>query len=364
MGKQRFRKGLAGGLAALMLLQAMPMAASARSFWDIFSPQEEQEETAQVEMYESRETQVQLQDGTAVIPSGATEREVKDILFKALVVNPGDDVDPQSLGWEYYCEGKDTSTGWTTNEAWGSVNGFTSKKTVVFVTTNYTHPALADNSDGTYQVRIADTDTAVTLTKVAKQESEITLKDNCTVALLYNDDATVDYDALRDDIWDEVVADTTPDDLTVDDVTIEYYATATTGSVGSAGKDWVSLEGGSDTVLGIPVTYPAISEGTWNIRISYEENDTYYSTSAETAVTFTDERDTDLWEPNPPDEDGTYTVGIIYNEDQSINYDAMEEAIYNAVVKSTNQGLGFDDVTIEYDAGTISENYKPLNNSD
>ena len=42
----------------------------------------------------------------------------------------------------------------------------------------------------------------------------------------------------------------------------------------------------------------------------------------------------------------------------------MEEAIYNAVVKSTNQGLGFDDVTIEYDAGTISENYKPLNNSD
>ena len=53
MGKQRFRKGLAGGLAALMLLQAMPMGASAWSFWDIFSPQEEQEETAQVEMYES-----------------------------------------------------------------------------------------------------------------------------------------------------------------------------------------------------------------------------------------------------------------------------------------------------------------------
>lgn len=360
MGKQRFRKGLAGGLAALMLLQAMPMAASARSFWDIFSPQEEQEETAQVEVYESRETQVELQNGTAVIPSGATEREVKDILFKALVVDPSN-VDPQSLEWEYYCTGK---SGLLTNDAWGSVNGFTSEKTVVFVTTNYTHPALADNSDDEYQVRIEGTETAVTLTKVAKQESEITLKDNCTVALSYNDDATVDYGALREAIWDKVVADTTPDDLTVADVDIEYYATATTGSVGSAGKDWVSLEGGSDTVLGFPVTYPAISEGTWDIRISYGENDTYYSTSAETEVTFTDERDTDLWEPNPPDEDGTYTVGIIYNEDQSINYDAMEEAIYNAVVKSTNQGLGFDDVTIEYDAGTISENYKPLNNSD
>lgn len=356
MGKQRFRKGLAGGLAALMLLQAMPMAASARSFWDIFSPQEEQEETAQVEMYESQETPVQLQDGTAVIPSGATEREVKDILFDALVVNPGDDVDPQSLEWEYYCTGKN---GLLTNDAWGSVNGFTSEKNVVFVPTTFTHPALAANSDGKYQVRIAGTGTAVTLTKVAKQESEITLKDNCTVALPYSEDATVNYDKLRSDIWAEVVADTTPE-LTVDDVDIEYYATATTGSLGDIGKTWVSLEGGKISGL----TYPAISEGTWDIRISYGENDTYYSTSAEGTVTIADERDTDLWEQNSPGEDGTYTVGIIYNEDQSINYDAMEEAIYNAVVKSTNQGLGFDDVTIEYDAGTISENYKPLNNSD
>lgn len=353
MGKQRFRKGLAGGLAALMLLQAMPMAASARSFWDIFSPQEEQEETAQVEVYESRETQVQLQNGTAVIPSGATEREVKDILFDALVVNPGDDVDPQSLGWEYYCEGKDTSTGWTTNEAWGSVNGFTSKKTVVFVTTNYTHPALADNSDGTYQVRIADTDTAVTLTKVAKQESEITLKDNCTVALLYNDDATVDYDALRDDIWDEVVADTTPDDLTVDDVTIEYYATAETGSVGSLGQAWVPLEGGKVNLL----TYPAISEGTWNIRISYGENDTYYSTSAETTVTIAERADV-IWEYND-----NVTVGLAYTADLNIDYKAMEQAIYNSVVISNTYGLDFDDVTIEYNADPtgLTDSFKPLN---
>lgn len=361
MGKQRFRKGLAGGLAALMLLQAMPMAASARSFWDIFSPQEEQEETSQVEVYESRETQVELQNGTAVIPSGATEREVKDILFNALVVNPGDDVDPQSLEWEYYCTGKN---GLLTNDAWGSVNGFTSEKNVVFVPTTFTHPALAASSDGNYQVRIAGTGTAVTLTKVAKQESEITLKDNCTVALPYNADGTVNYDKLRSDIWAEVVADTTPE-LTVDDVDIEYYATATTGSVGSAGKDWVSLEGGSDTVLGFPVTYPAISEGTWDIRISYGENDTYYSTSAETAVTFTNERDTVHWEQKPTGEDGTYTVGIIYNEDLSIDYDAMEEAIYNAVVESNDQGVGLANVTIEYDASlTGYGNYKPLNNSD
>ena len=225
MGKQRFRKGLAGGLAALMLLQAMPMAASARSFWDIFSPQEEQEETAQVEVYESRETQVELQNGTAVIPSGATEREVKDILFKALV-DDSNGMTAQELAWEYYYEKDglfDPDSSWVS--IFGQDNGIFSKD----------YPALADNEDGNYRVRIEGTETAVTLTKVAKQESEITLKDNCTVALSYNDDGTVNYDELREAIWDEVVADTTPDDLTVDDVTIEYYATAETGSVGSLG---------------------------------------------------------------------------------------------------------------------------------
>lgn len=349
MGKQRFRKGLAGGLAALMLLQAMPMAASARSFWDIFSPQEEQEETAQVEVYESRETQVELQNGTAVIPSGATEREVKDILFKALVVDPSN-VDPQSLEWEYYCTGK---SGLLTNDAWGSVNGFTSEKTVVFVTTNYTHPALADNSDDEYQVRIEGTETAVTLTKVAKQESEITLKDNCTVALSYNDDATVDYGALREAIWDKVVADTTPNDLTVDDVDIEYYATAETGSVGSLGQAWVPLEGGKVNLL----TYPAISEGTWNIRISYGENDTYYGTSAETAVTIAERADV-IWEYND-----NVTVGLAYTADLNIDYKAMEQAIYNSVVISNTYGLDFDDVTIEYNADPtgLTDSFKPLN---
>ena len=351
MGKQRFRKGLAGGLAALMLLQAMPMAASARSFWDIFSPQEEQEETAQVEMYESRETQVELQNGTAVIPSGATEREVKDILFDALVVNPGDDVDPQSLEWEYYCTGKN---GLLTNDAWGSVNGFTSEKKVVFVPTTFTHPALADSSDGTYQLRIANGGSnEVTLTKQSKYTSEIELDEGCTVALPYNADGTVNYDELREAIWDEVVADTTPDDLTVDDVDIEYYATAETGSVGSLGQAWVPLEGGKVNLL----TYPAITEGTWDIRISYGENDTYYGTSAETTVTIAERADV-IWEYND-----NVTVGLAYTADLNIDYKAMEQAIYNSVVISNTYGLDFDDVTIEYNADPtgLTDSFKPLN---
>lgn len=352
MGKQRFRKGLAGGLAALMLLQAMPMAASARSFWDIFSPQEEQEETAQVEMYESRETQVELQNGTAVIPSGATEREVKDILFDALVVNPGDDVDPQSLEWEYYCTGKN---GLLTNDAWGSVNGFTSEKKVVFVPTTFTHPALADNSDDEYQVRIEGTETAVTLTKVAKQESEITLKDNCTVALPYISADEVDYEALEKSIFDTVVESIDPPGLTVDDVTITYYYEGVT----SLDSKWIPLEG--QEVVG-SLGYPPISasDEPQKIRISWDGNSSYSAFQEETTVTITERAQVD-WDLNE-----NVTVGLAYTADLNIDYEAMEKAIYDAVVNSNNYELDFDDVTIEYNASKAEDVipvYKPLDYS-
>lgn len=355
MGKQRFRKGLAGGLAALMLLQAMPMAASARSFWDIFSPQEEQEETAQVEMYESRETQVQLQNGTAVIPSGVSADEVKQILFDALVVDPSN-VDPQSLEWEYFGTSQSDPWGHGEQSKWVDIfEGGTWSEKGLIITYKYTVSPLQNADNGTYQVRIKDSgdEQGVTLTKVAKLSSSINLNEGCTVALPYDENGTVDYDALREAILDEVVADTTPDDLTVDDVTIEYYATAETGSVGSLGKNWAPLKGGRVSGL----TYPAITEGTWDIRISYGENDTYYSTSAETTVTIAERADV-IWEYND-----NVTVGLAYTADLNIDYKAMEQAIYNSVVISNTYGLDFDDVTIEYNADPTgwTDSFKPLN---
>lgn len=335
MGKQRFRKGLAGGLAALMLLQAMPMAASARSFWDIFSPQEEQEETAQVEVYESREAQeIQLQSGTAVIPRTATDREVKEILCEALVVSPSD-VDPLSLEWEYYCEGKSNS-GLLKNEAWGSVFGF-SIETGDWIKVTYNYPALKDNSDDSYQVRLEGTDTEVTLTKAAKLDSTIELNSGCTVALPYNEDATVDYDALREDIWDEVVESTTPSDLTVDDVTIEYYATAP-GSVGSLGKAWMPLEGGKASIY----TYPAISQGEQKIRISYAGSETHSGTSAETTVTIAERPQAPYTLKAAPD-----PVTLVVDENLETDYAAIHDAIFAAVVESS-EVLTADNVTITY----------------
>lgn len=341
MGKQRFRKGLAGGLAALMLLQAMPMAASAWSIRDWFGSRDEEEETAQVEVLESREAQPQLKDGTAVIPSDATESEVKNILFEALVVSPSD-VDPLSLEWEYYCEGKSNS-GLLKNEAWGSVFGF-SIETGDWIKVTYNYPALKDNSDDSYQVRLEGTDTEVTLTKAAKLDSTIELNSGCTVALPYNEDATVDYDALREDIWDKVVADTDPK-LTVDDVTIEYYATATSGAVGDVGKEWVDLDGETIDAIGfIPITYPAISEGEQRIRISWDGNNSYSGFQKETTVTIT-ERPTAPYTPKDIPDSVTLTV----NENLETDFDALRTDIFNAVV-AKSEVLTAENVTITYEA--------------
>lgn len=324
------RRGLAAVLASLTLIQCAPLTASA-AWWPWSN------ETAAVEETVTLANTPELQSNTAIIPSDATPEEVKQALFNALVVDK-EGVDPQSLSWEYYCTGKN---GLLTNDAWGSVNGFTSKKTVVFVPTTFTHPALADNEDGSYQVRIKGTDAEVTLTKIAKQSSSITLNEGCSVALPYTEDASVNFDALRQAIFNTVVASTTPE-LSLSDVTIEYYATATTGSVGDAGKEWMPLEGGKDTVLGIPVTYPAISEGEQKIRISYAGTDAVYGTSAETTVTITERPEAPYTVKETP-----YAVTLAVDTDLKVDYDALRTAIFNAVVESSDV-IKAGNVTIEY----------------
>ena len=342
MNKHAIRRGVAGLLAALTLLQGAALTALAV---------ENQEPSVEaVTMAE-----LQLQNGTAVIPANATEKEVKDLLCEALVAN-ADQVVAQELEWEYYCEGTEKYTHLGSNYAWGSINGFESQ-TGNFIKATYTHPALADNEDGSYQVRLAGFDTEVTLTKAAKLSSSIILNEGCSVALPYNEDAAVDYDALRESIFNMVVASTTPK-LTVDDVTIEYYATATTGSVGEAGKDWMALEGGKGTVVGIPVTYPAISVGEHQIRISYAGTDSTYGTSAETTVNITERPKAPYSLKETPD-----AVTLAVGEDMKVDYAALEDAIFNAVVASS-EVLTKDNVSVTYEAKLVTSldaKYVPLN---
>ena len=215
------------------------------------------EDNAQESLEEESEEEAtpQLQDGTAVIPQGADETTVKEILGQALVAN-ADQVDIQSLEWEYYCEGK-TSIGISGNASFGSISGFTSE-TGKLIKTKYTHPAFADNGEGDYQIRLKGSDETVTVHRVYKLSSSIVLADGAEVGLKYNDDGDVDYDALRESIFQTIVQSISPD-LTCKDVEIKYYAKTTSRPFGSFVQEWMPLEGGKSAGL----TYPAISAGTY-----------------------------------------------------------------------------------------------------
>lgn len=63
--------------------------------------------------------------------------------------------------------------------------------------------------------------------------------------------------------------------------------------------------------------------------------------------------------------DAPYEVSMAFNADQSYDFDATARAIYDAVIAETNPaGLTYDDVAMEYNAGTdIIQNWQPLNST-
>ena len=90
-----------------------------------------------------------------------------------------------------------------------------------------------------------------------------------SVALVYGEDGTLDAAATEDAIVR--AKSVKPADAAL---TVEYYASATSGSLGSAGKDWMPIAGGKVGLL----TYPAISEGEQQIRLTYAGNKNYAKT--------------------------------------------------------------------------------------
>lgn len=301
-----------------------------------------------------------LHDGTAVIPAGTSADDVNRILAAALV--DGFDqmtADEQQAildkGFEYYCEGKN---GLRKNTDWGLIGGFQSKteKTAFgkVYTTYYDHPALAANKDGDYKVRLAGTTAEVTLTKAEKLSSSITLKEGVSVKLPYKEDGTLDFDALRENIFSLVVESTAPK-LTVDDVTIEYYAKFAT----EADRQWVPLEGKTITFLGQELGYPAISAGEQKIKVSYSGSDDYKAATVETTVNFLDRAAAPFTR-----KEGVTEVAMVYNKDQSINYEETAQALREALLVSADSNVSINDVTVEYNAGIGAiKNYQPLNYS-
>lgn len=406
-----------------------------------------------------------LQDGTAIIPEGASEEKVNRILTRTLVAG-FDEMSKEDQNtllstckWEYYCKGETPLTH-KPKDAWVSVGGFKLKEGI----STYHFLALSDAKTEckAYSVRLTTaTDKTVQFTKAAMLDSSITLKQGATIALPYTDATTVDYDALRaailqqvvdegttpslttenteikykftfgltdtwvdlaggtiapavsaksyeiqisfkgDDtykassatttvtfterpgieattnenptfklaftadgeaiydnirqqVWDAVVVSTNPA-LTVDDVTIEYYATATTGAVDKLGHAWVALTGGKVNGL----TYPAIGEGTQEVRITWGGSKDYAAWQWQGNVAVTGRADA----PFRLKEDVTegMAVAMVYNRDQSINYEETAQALREALLESTDPNISIDDVTVQYNAGI--KNYQPLNYS-
>lgn len=276
-----------------------------------------------------------LQNATVLIPSDATVEQVTEILNKALIKNL-DNVDTSKIEWEYQCEGEN---GLLKNNAWGSINGFESNKKVVFVPTTFTHPSLAANSDGSYQVRIKGTTKEVTVTKAAKHTSAIEVNEGAEVTLPYDEDANVNYESLKENIFNSVVKSSNPE-LTVNDVTIQYYATGKIIFDGIQKKDWVDLKGGKVNA----VDYPAISEGTQKIKISYNGNDTYYGAEKEVNITVKDRTPSDITVNEGQ------TVKLAYNDDLTVDYAQVEKDIFDKVIATSTPKLTVDDVTIQYHA--------------
>lgn len=309
-----------------------------------------------------------LQNGTAIIKPTMTTDEVNHALTRALVVgfDQMSEADQNalldSLQWEYYCEGKDKKTGLIKHSDWGSIGGFESETSVgsgwLKHTTYYKHPALAKNSDGNYNVRVRGTNAAVTLTKAEKPDSSISLRSGVQVKMPYTDAGALDFNALRARIFEQVVASSTPN-LTVNDVHIEYYAKSELVSH----KEWVKLEGEFVTIpiLNQTVGYPAISEGNWKIRITFDGNADYKGCSGEMDVTFLD-RDAAPFHLKG----GVPEVGIVYNADLSINYEETAQALREVLIESTDPSYPIDLVKVEYNIYGTSitddwiANYKDL----
>lgn len=309
-----------------------------------------------------------LQNGTAIIKSGMSDAEVNRALTRALVVGfeQMSEADQNallgSLTWEYYTNAVRKDIGFESKSDkmyWDSIGGGrTVKEGGKYVKIKYTCPALAKNSDGNYQVRVRGTNAAVTLTKVEKLDSSISLRSGVQVKMPYTDAGALDFNALRARIFEQVVASSTPN-LTVNDVTIEYYAKSAVFKY----EDWVKLEGEYKTipVINQKVGYPAISEGNWKIKITFDGNADYKGCHREMDVTFLD-RDAAPFHLKG----GVTEVGIVYNADQSINYAETEQALREALIESTDPSYPIDLVKVQYNIYGTSitddwiANYKDL----
>ena len=294
----------------------------------------------------AEEPEVKSEATQVLIPAGSDAAMVNSILTKALL---GKDANPDTT-WEYECIGYYKLLKST---AWGSITGFTSTKRLV----TYTHAALANNEDGIYDVRVTGTTNTFTIHKLAKLQSSIALKQDISLPMCYGQDGTSDIAATKEAIFAAVVESSTPE-LALSDVTMVYYATATTGTAMGIGQAWVSLEGGKGDEL-VPLTYPAIGLGEQKIRISWGGSEEYDGFLEDTTITLTERPAPEYTLKESP------SIKLVYNDDLTVNYADIESAVFDAIVDTAP--FTASDVSIEYYAeastgsvGSMGKEWVPL----
>lgn len=274
-----------------------------------------------------------LQDGTAIIPEGASEEKVNQILTRTLVAG-FDEMSKEDQNtllstckWEYYCKSK-ASRWHEAKDAWVSVGGFKVREGI----STYDFLALSDAKTEckAYSVRLTTAkDKTVQFTKAAMLDSSITLKQGASVRLPYNEDGTLDFDALRAAILQQVVDEGTTPSLTTENTEIKYKHTV------AFVDTWVDLDGGKIA--------PAISAGDQQIQISFKGDDTYKASSKTTTVTFTERADSHI--VLKPDQQ----VALPYTDATTVDYDALRAAILQQVVsEDTTPALTTENTEIKY----------------
>ncbi len=287
---------------------------------------------------EKPEKQISLKDGQLVVKPEMTTEQIKAELFKALVVNP-EGLDPQAIEWEYGCDGKN---GLLVNWAYGSIEGFQSKKALTY----YTHPALKDIVDGTYNIRIKGYDNFVRLTKVTEEpvvpevpESNVVLKDGSAIL-----SADMTSEQVKDILFKTLVAN--PAEVDAKAIEWEYGCDGKNGLL----VNWAygSVDGFTSKKALTEYAHPAIkdiADGTYNVRIKGSEN----------FVRFTKES------KQIPDaqiviNENIAPVELHLKDNLAVDYDRFAtdlfKAVYNAE-KSSPSNLTAKDVTFQYDASRL-----------
>lgn len=347
MKKNNLKRFLASLLAVLMLSQVTGVAPG------VFADN-------------SATPKLKASSGEVIIRSGMDDALVTETLNKALINNYDqlDDTTKASLQWEYLGYGYTVKSGaQSVDKHWGAISGGTKFTERHVITYTYYNKPLAELEPNSYQVRLAGTTDEATLVKVDKYSSaSITLTDyENGIKVPYNNDGSIDYAQLKERILDKVV--TNPVDVDRSSITIEYLASPDLSKLGEntaldkitelAGTEWTPIEGGSHKFIGISVPYFAMTAGEKKIKLTWGGNDTYKGCSSdEFTVNFLDR------EPAPLQRNDVSEIGIVYNDDLSVNYEATKEVIRNTLATSTDTEIvKTSDLKVEYQTATNYEDF-------